>query len=218
MIRFFICALGFSVLLTACASNQAKEPVQASAVCSTCQASAQTAIAAAPVQPAAQIQTETAKKEEETVKVQIETTMGVIEAELFAKEAPKTVDNFVKLAEKGFYNGIIFHRVIPDFMIQTGDPTGTGMGGPGYQFEDEFSPKLRHDTAGILSMANAGPNTNGSQFFITVAATPWLDNRHAIFGRVTKGLEVAEQISMVNRDRRDKPVKEIKMTKVTIIR
>ena len=106
---------------------------------------------------------------EDIVKVKIETTMGEIQAELNAKEAPKTVENFVKLAKQGFYDGIIFHRVIPDFMIQTGDPTGTGTGGPGYKFADEFSPSLKHVKAGILSMANSGPNTNGSQFFITDA-------------------------------------------------
>ncbi|HRK62307.1 MAG TPA: peptidylprolyl isomerase [Candidatus Omnitrophota bacterium] len=150
------------------------------------------------------------------VKVKIETNMGVIEASLFANEAPKTVENFVKLAEKGFYDGIIFHRVIPDFMVQTGDPTGTGRGGPGYQFEDEFSPKLKHNKPGIFSMANSGPGTNGSQFFITVAATPWLDNRHSIFGEVTAGMDVVTKISLASRDRQDKPVSEIKMLKVSV--
>ena len=119
-----------------------------------------------------------------TAQATIETTKGTIVIELFGQEAPKTVANFIKLAGQGFYNGVIFHRVIPGFMIQTGDPEGTGRGGPGYTFADEFSPKLKHDKPGILSMANAGPNTNGSQFFITVAATPWLNGKHAIFGRV----------------------------------
>ena len=137
---------------------------------------------------------------------------------LFAAEAPKTVANFVKLAEKGFYNGIIFHRVIPDFMIQTGDPNGTGTGGPGYQFADEFTAKQKHNKPGIFSMANSGPNTNGSQFFITVAATPWLDGKHAVFGEITSGMDIAKQISMVNRDRGDKPIKEIKMIKVSILK
>lgn len=154
---------------------------------------------------------------QDRVAVRIETTMGEIQADLFAKDAPKSVENFIKLAKSGFYDGIIFHRVIPGFMIQTGDPTGTGMGGPGYQFDDEFSPSLRHDKAGILSMANSGPNTNGSQFFITDAATPWLDGKHSVFGEVTKGLEVVQKIAQVSRDSSDKPLSEIKMTKVTVL-
>jgi cyclophilin family peptidyl-prolyl cis-trans isomerase len=154
---------------------------------------------------------------EELVKVKIETTMGEIQADLYAKEAPKTVENFVKLAKQGFYDGIIFHRVIPDFMIQTGDPTGTGMGGPGYKFEDEFSPNLKHDKAGVLSMANSGPNTNGSQFFITDTATPWLDKRHSVFGQVTQGIDVVKKIATAPRDSGDKPKTEIKMIKVTVL-
>ena len=150
------------------------------------------------------------------MKIKIETTLGNIDAVLEAQEAPKTVENFVTLANKHFYDGIIFHRVIPGFMIQTGDPTGTGSGGPGYQFKDEFSPRLRHDKPGIFSMANAGPNTNGSQFFITVAATPWLDNRHSIFGQVTGGMDVVEKIAGTPRDSQDKPLKEIKMKKLTL--
>jgi len=151
------------------------------------------------------------------VKIRIETTMGPIEADLFAKEAPKTVENFATLAKKGFYDGIIFHRVIPGFMIQTGDPTGTGMGGPGYQFEDEFSPKLKHDKPGTLSMANSGPGTNGSQFFITVAPTSWLDNHHSIFGKVTKGQDIADKIANTPRDSGDRPLQTVKMTKVTVL-
>ena len=154
---------------------------------------------------------------EEIVKVKIETTMGDIYADLYAKEAPKTVENFVTLAKKGFYDGIIFHRVIPQFMIQTGDPTGTGMGGPGYQFADEFSPNLKHNKPGVLSMANSGPNTNGSQFFITEVPTPWLDGRHAIFGQVTQGMDVVKKIVSAPRDGNDKPTQEIKMTKVTVL-
>jgi cyclophilin family peptidyl-prolyl cis-trans isomerase len=146
----------------------------------------------------------------------IETTKGAITVELYRDEAPKTVENFMKLAKQGFYDGIIFHRVIPNFMIQTGDPTGTGMGGPGYAFPDEISPNLHHDGPGILSMANAGPNTNGSQFFITLAPTPWLDGKHAIFGRVVSGQDVVQQIGGVPRDGRDKPLQEITMTRVTI--
>ncbi len=154
---------------------------------------------------------------EDIVKVKIETTSGDIYADLNAKEAPKTVENFVKLVKQGFYDGIVFHRVIPNFMIQTGDPTGTGTGGPGYKFADEFSPTLRHDKLGTLSMANSGPNTNGSQFFITDAATPWLDNRHSVFGRVTEGIEVVKKIANAPRDSGDKPLTEIKMTKVTVL-
>ncbi len=226
--RFIL--IGLLFLLSSCASSDktAQTLTPDTAPCVACQevkdaqarAAAQTAkpaVVAAAV-PAVQVSPTPTQKEEGIVKVKIETTMGVIEANLFANEAPKTVENFVKLAEKGFYNGIIFHRVIPDFMIQTGDPTGTGMGGPGYQFADEFSPKLKHSKPGILSMANSGPNTNGSQFFITVAPTPWLDGRHAIFGEVTSGMDVATQISMVNRDRSDKPIKEIKMIKVTVVK
>jgi cyclophilin family peptidyl-prolyl cis-trans isomerase len=150
------------------------------------------------------------------VKIRIETTEGEIHAELYAKEAPKTVENFVMLANKKFYDGIIFHRVIPGFMVQTGDPTGTGRGGPGYQFKDEFSPKLRHDKAGVFSMANSGPNTNGSQFFITVAPTAWLDNRHSVFGQVTQGMEIVQKIVSAPRDSQDKPLKEIKMLRVEV--
>lgn len=146
----------------------------------------------------------------------IETTLGTITVELYADQAPKTVENFVALAKKGFYNGIIFHRVIPNFMIQTGDPTGTGMGGPGYKFADEFSPRLKHDRPGRVSMANAGPNTNGSQFFITVVPTPWLDNKHSIFGQVTSGQDVVEKIANAPRGANDKPTTPIKMIKVTI--
>ncbi len=156
-------------------------------------------------------------KEEGIVKIKIETTVGDIYADLYEKEVPKTVENFKKLAKAGFYDGIIFHRVIPGFMIQTGDPTGTGTGGPGYSFADEFSPKLKHDQAGILSMANAGPNTNGSQFFITDAATPWLDGRHSVFGKVTQGMDVVSKIAQAQRDGRDKPLTAISMKKVTVI-
>lgn len=146
----------------------------------------------------------------------IETTKGTITLELYPEDAPKTVENFRTLAKKGFYNGIIFHRVIPGFMVQTGDPTGTGRGGPGYAFADEFSPKRTHNGPGILSMANAGPGTNGSQFFITLAATPWLDGKHTIFGRVVKGQEVVDAIAAAPRDANDKPKTDIKMTSVTV--
>lgn len=124
----------------------------------------------------------------------ISTAKGDIVLELYDDKAPKTVANFEKLASEGFYNGLKFHRVIEDFMIQTGCPQGTGTGGPGYTFKDEFHPDLKHDGPGVLSMANAGPNTNGSQFFITHVATPWLDGKHSVFGRVIQGQEVVDAI------------------------
>src|SRR4051794_35194950 len=145
----------------------------------------------------------------------MQTNHGAIVLELFDDDAPKTVDNFKKLAADGFYDGIVFHRVIPDFMIQGGDPTGTGSGGPGYQFEDEFNdhPVVR----GALAMANAGPNTNGSQFFIVTAeATPWLDGKHTVFGRVTNGMDVVDQISAAPTDRSDRPVDEIRIERVEL--
>jgi len=149
----------------------------------------------------------------------IETTMGTIKIKLFPTKAPKTVENFVGLIEKGYYDGIIFHRVIPDFMIQGGDPTGTGMGGEslwGGKFEDEFSPDLKN-IQGALSMANAGPNTNGSQFFIVHAeATPWLDGAHSVFGQVFEGMDVVDAIAKVERDGRDKPTTDVMMEKVTV--
>jgi peptidyl-prolyl cis-trans isomerase A (cyclophilin A) len=162
-----------------------------------------------------------------------ETTLGKITCRLFQAEAPQTVANFVELAEgtkewidpktgqkvkRPFYDGLIFHRVIQDFMIQGGDPEGTGSGGPGYTFTDEFSPKLRHDKPGRLSMANRGPQTNGSQFFITVAPTPWLDDRHTIFGEVVEGQEVVDKIAHVPRDARDRPIQAVVIKKVTILR
>lgn len=149
--------------------------------------------------------------------VLFETNMGNFKAELYIDKAPLTVGNFMKLVDNGFYNGLIFHRVIPDFMIQTGCPHGTGYGGPGYTIQDEFNPSLKHDSKGILSMANTGrPHTGGSQFFITVAPTPWLDGKHAIFGKVVEGMDVVEKISKVQTDRQDRPLKEIKINRVTI--
>ena len=145
----------------------------------------------------------------------IDTTMGPIEVELFDDDAPKTVQNFTDLVGKGFYDGLTFHRVIPDFMVQAGCPKGDGTGGPGYQFEDEQSghPVVR----GALAMANAGPNTNGSQFFIVTAdAAPWLDGKHTVFGRVTSGQDVVDAISAVDRDARDRPREAVKMTKVAV--
>lgn len=143
--------------------------------------------------------------------------MGDMLVELYSDKAPKTVENFVTLAEKGFYNGTIFHRVIPDFMIQGGDPEGTGRGGPGYKFADEFHPELKHNAPGILSMANAGPNTNGSQFFITEIPTPFLDNRHTVFGKVIENLALVPKIARVQRDRQDKPLEDIVLLEVVIL-
>jgi peptidyl-prolyl cis-trans isomerase A (cyclophilin A) len=163
----------------------------------------------------------------------LETSQGEIVVRLLEKEAPKTVANFVGLAEgtkefsdartgqktkRAYYDGLGFHRVIPDFMIQCGCPLGTGTGGPGYNFADEFHPSLRHDKPGKLSMANAGPGTNGSQFFVTVAATPWLDNRHSIFGEVVEGLDVAIKISKLPRDASDRPRTPVVIQKVLIER
>ncbi len=160
-----------------------------------------------------------------------ETTLGNFSIELYDAKTPKTVANFVGLAEgtiewthpktrekhrTPYFDGIIFHRIIQGFMIQGGDPLGEGYGGPGYQFADEFHPDLRHDRAGILSMANAGPNTNGSQFFITLGPTPHLDRRHSVFGAVTKGMDVIQKIGAVPVGKNDRPITPVVMNKVTI--
>ncbi len=152
-----------------------------------------------------------------------DTTEGTFKAKLYEDKVPNTVKNFTDLAEgkktgKPFYNGTIFHRVIPNFMIQGGDPEGTGRGGPGYKFADEFHKDLKHTKEGILSMANAGPNTNGSQFFVTVAATPWLDNKHTVFGEVVEGYDVVKKISEVPRGAQDRPNTEVRINSVTIER
>ena len=162
----------------------------------------------------------------------LDTTLGEITCLLFSEKAPKTVENFVGLANgskefvdaktrqrarRNFYDGLVFHRVIPDFMIQGGCPVGAGTGGPGYQFEDEFSKDLRFDRAGKLAMANSGPSTNGSQFFITVAPTTWLNNKHTIFGEVVKGQDVVEKISKVPRDGHDRPKTAVVMNTVKIL-
>jgi cyclophilin family peptidyl-prolyl cis-trans isomerase len=145
----------------------------------------------------------------------IQTNHGPINVELFPDDAPKTVANFVKLANDGFYEGVVFHRVIPGFMIQGGDPTGTGSGGPGYQFEDEFNDNKVE--RGALAMANAGPNTNGSQFFIVTAdACPWLDGKHTVFGRVTSGMDVVDTIEQVDTGPGDKPREDVRIESVTL--
>jgi cyclophilin family peptidyl-prolyl cis-trans isomerase len=144
----------------------------------------------------------------------LSTDKGDIVMELFADKTPRTVNNFVFLARAGFYDGTIFHRVISDFMVQGGDPTGTGTGGPGYRFADEFDPSLKHDKPGIFSMANAGPNTNGSQFFITHVPTPWLNGKHSVFGQVIQGLDVLMSIPPRDPSKISSPA--VKLNKVTI--
>jgi len=179
------------------------------------------------------VSTGAAQEKKSPVYATLKTSMGDIVVQLFEDKAPKTVANFVGLAtgtkewtdpktgekvKRPLYNGTIFHRVIPGFMIQGGDPLGNGMGGPGYRFEDEFNPELRHTRGGILSMANAGPNTNGSQFFITLAPTLHLDGRHSIFGEVVKGQEVVVAIGNTPRDARDRPLKDVVLKEVVISR
>ena len=154
----------------------------------------------------------------ENRKIKFTTNKGVFVAEMFEDKAPLTTKNFIELVEKGFYDGIIFHRVIDGFMIQGGDPTGTGMGGPGYKIKDEFGEGLKHDDEGILSMANAGPNTGGSQFFITLAPTPWLNGHHASFGKVVEGMDVVRGIGVVPTDFRDRPREAVTMEKVEVVK
>ncbi|TNF04234.1 MAG: peptidylprolyl isomerase [Deltaproteobacteria bacterium] len=166
------------------------------------------------------------KEDLDRIKAHFKTNMGEFDVELYAKECPETVWNFVNLAEgrqetkKGgpFYNGLIFHRVISGFVIQGGCPDGSGMGGPGYRFQDECTPELRHDSEGILSMANAGPGTNGSQFFITLGPTPHLDGRHTVFGKVIDGIDVVRAIGTTRTAQMDRPVEDVVMEEVTIIR
>jgi len=148
--------------------------------------------------------------------VTIETNHGTITAEMFSDLAPKTAGNFIELVKKGYYDGIIFHRVIEGFMLQGGDPTGTGTGGPGYTIPDEFGKGLAHTEAGMFSMANAGPNSGGSQFFITLAPTSWLDGKHAIFGKVTDGMDVVQTLGKIQTGMGDRPVEDVVMEKVTV--
>ncbi len=166
------------------------------------------------------------KEELDRVKVNFKTSLGEFTAELYAKECPETVWNFINLAEgrqetkKGgpFYDGLIFHRVISGFVIQGGCPEGIGTGGPGYRFGDECLPELKHDSEGIFSMANAGPGTNGSQFFVTLAPTPHLDGRHTVFGKVIEGMDTVKAIGTTDTDINDRPTTPVVMEKVTIIR
>mmetsp|Transcript_22192 Transcript_22192/g.30947 ORF Transcript_22192/g.30947 Transcript_22192/m.30947 type:complete len:164 (-) Transcript_22192:574-1065(-) len=151
--------------------------------------------------------------------VSLETSMGTIVLELYWDHCPKTCKNFVELARRGYYDGVIFHRIIKDFMIQGGDPTGTGRGGEsiyGKTFEDEITPSLKHTGAGILSMANAGPNTNGSQFFISLAPCPWLDGKHTIFGRVAKGMQVVKRLGNIQTNASDRPLEDVKIMKARV--
>ncbi|KAI1337175.1 peptidyl-prolyl cis-trans isomerase-like 1 [Xylariaceae sp. FL0016] len=155
-----------------------------------------------------------------TTNIALETSMGTIILELYTSHAPQTCKNFSTLAQRGYYNDCPIHRIIPNFMIQTGDPTGTGRGGTsiyGETFADEISPSLRHTGAGVLSMANAGPNTNGSQFFITLAPTPWLDGKHTIFGRVKSGLGVVKRLGLVKTGEEDRPVEKVKIVQARVV-
>ncbi len=188
--------------------------------------------AVAPTKAAKTKNAKTDKKEKEMIAI-FETNRGTFKVKLFADKAPKTVENFVGLAEgtkewsdpktgkktkSNFYDGLKFHRCIPNFMIQGGDPLGTGTGGPGYRFEDEFNSALNHSKPGMLSMANAGPNTNGSQFFVTVAATPWLDGKHTVFGEVIEGMEVVNSISTTKTGSMDRPVEDVVINHLKIER
>lgn len=147
---------------------------------------------------------------------EFDTTHGEFKVELFEERAPITTKNFIDLIEKEYYNGVVFHRVIPDFMLQGGDPEGTGRGGPGYTIDDEFHPELTHAGEGMLSMANSGPNTGGSQFFITLTATPWLDGKHAVFGKVIEGLDVIRKIGALATGPGDRPLEDVVMTTVSL--
>ncbi|GKT62715.1 peptidyl-prolyl ciS-trans isomerase-like 1 [Colletotrichum tofieldiae] len=155
-----------------------------------------------------------------TTNVALETSLGVIVVELYTAHAPKTCTNFSTLASRGYYNDTVIHRIIPNFMVQAGDPTGTGRGGTsiyGEKFADEIHPSLKHTGAGVLSMANAGPDTNGSQFFITLAPTPWLDGKHTIFGRVKNGLSVVKRMGLVKTGPEDRPLEEVKILKASVL-
>ncbi len=208
MKKLFIIFLG--VMFIMAGKAKADTPVKAK------EAKPKTATEAKAEKPKAPAKPKAAKAPQ----VVFETTQGKIVFKLFPKEAPKTVENFVGLVNKGYYNGVIFHRIIKDFMIQGGDPTGTGRGGEslwGGRFQDEFS-QLIFNKKGLLAMANAGPNTNGSQFFITTVPTPWLDNRHTIFGEVVEGYDVVQKLENVRTGYGDRPVEEQKIIKATVLK
>jgi cyclophilin family peptidyl-prolyl cis-trans isomerase len=209
------------ILLVACAQQAVKEPAKVEEI------SSETQEIEKEVEQIEQITSEV-EEEEKAVEelevegnmntlVELETTMGTMKIKLYDDKAPNTAKNFKDLVEKGFYDGTIFHRVIKDFMIQGGDPTGTGTGGPGYKIQDEFGPGLKHDRKGILSMANAGPNSGGSQFFITLVPTPWLDGKHAIFGELIEGMDVLDKIGTTPTGPGDRPKTEVKIIKARIV-
>lgn len=224
--RWSIVGLVLVVLLAACAPMSEKQQEEAAAAYDTIEEAEQTEQAAENVQQEmdemGEMESDLAEAEEEmnmegNTMVELETTLGTMKVKLYDDKAPKTAGNFRKLVEQGFYDGTIFHRVIKGFMIQGGDPTGTGTGGPGYTIDDEFGPGLKHDRKGILSMANAGPNTGGSQFFITLAPTPHLDGRHAIFGELVEGVDVLDAIGSTPTDAGDRPKEEVKITKARVV-
>jgi len=223
----FLLALFFSIALISCGEKTETSKTDEKSVTKTeANTNQQTNSKTTESKDTAMTKTETETKETETKEkdtkasdgdyVKMETNMGTIKIKLYTDKAPITTGNFKNLVNEGFYNGIIFHRVIDGFMIQGGDPTGTGTGGSKKTIQDEFGPGLKHSKAGILSMANRGPNTGTSQFFITLDATPWLDGKHAIFGEVVEGMDVVKKIGKLKTGQNDKPVEEVKMTKVTL--
>ena len=216
ILAMFVALLFVSVLAMGCGKSDVKNEVKKTDSVKTTTTTPQTQDKKDSLKTDAK-DSETKKDDKKLDYVKFETSLGTFKAKLFSKEAPITTDNFRSLVEKGFYNGIIFHRVIDGFMIQGGDPTGTGRGGSGTVIKDEFGPGLKHSKKGILSMANAGPNTGTSQFFITLAPTPHLDGRHAIFGEIVEGMSVVEKIGKVKTGAMDRPVEDVKMIKVTMV-
>ncbi len=216
ILAMFVALLFVSVLAMGCGKSDVKNEVKKTDSVKTTTTTPQTQDKKDSLKTDAK-DSETKKDDKKLDYVKFETSLGTFKAKLFSKEAPITTDNFRSLVEKGFYNGIIFHRVIDGFMIQGGDPTGTGRGGSGTVIKDEFGPGLKHSKKGILSMANAGPNTGTSQFFITLAPTPHLDGKHAIFGEIVEGMSVVEKIGKVKTGSMDRPVEDVKMIKVTMV-
>ncbi len=210
------------LLLVACAQQAAQTP-EKSMIEEVEQVQEEVADIQEEVVEAEKIEAETKQMDEQVLEVKmntivlLETSMGNMKIELFDDKAPNTAKNFRDLVEKGFYDGTIFHRVIKNFMIQGGDPTGTGSGGPGYKIKDEFGAGLKHDKKGVLSMANAGPNTGGSQFFITLVPTPWLDGKHAIFGKLVEGEDVLDKIGSTPTSAGDRPKTEVKIIKAKVM-